>query len=83
MILLTGKINVLKIDKERLFKGDKGTYLNVVIIPTPNSQYSDYMIKQSTEKDGPDIILGDLKEWDKQDIPKPESNTVPDENLSF
>lgn len=36
------KIDVTKIDKSALFKGAKGTYLDVTLWPTPDSQYGDY-----------------------------------------
>lgn len=45
------QIDVNKINKEKLYKGEKGTYLNLVLIPTPNSQYSDYMVVESTTKE--------------------------------
>lgn len=35
------KIDVTKIDKTALFKGAKGTYLDVTLWPTPDSQYGD------------------------------------------
>lgn len=63
---ITAKIDVTKIEKARLFKGAKGTYLDVVLIETPESQYGDYMIVQSVTKEereqgikGP--ILGNAK----------------------
>ena len=49
--MILAKIDVTKIDKARLFKGEKGTYLDVVLIETPNGQYGDYMIKQSVTKE--------------------------------
>lgn len=49
--IITLKIDVTKIDKARLFKGAKGTYLDLVLIPTPGGQYGDYMIKQSVTKE--------------------------------
>ena len=66
--MILAKINVEKIDKTKLFKGEKGTYLDLVIIPTPNSKYGDYMIKQSQTKEERDagaesIILGDGKDY--------------------
>jgi DNA-binding cell septation regulator SpoVG len=42
------KINVLAIDKLKLFKGEKGIYLDAVMIETPGGQYSDFMIVQDT-----------------------------------
>ena len=37
-------LDVTKINKDRLYVGKKGTYLNCVLIETPNSEYGDYMI---------------------------------------
>lgn len=49
---ITGKIDVLKIDKTKLFKGTKGTYLDIVLIETPGDQYgNDYLIVQSVSKE--------------------------------
>jgi hypothetical protein len=48
------KIDVTKIDKSRLFKGAKGTYLNLTtFIDTDNpSQFGDHgFISQSTDQD--------------------------------
>jgi hypothetical protein len=44
------KIDVTKIDKKRLFVGKKGTYLDAVLIETPESDYGDYMIVESITK---------------------------------
>lgn len=49
--MITAKIDVTKIIKEKLFKGKKGTYLNIVLIETPNGQYGDFMIKQEQTKE--------------------------------
>lgn len=51
MELIKLKINVSKILKEHLFRGEKGVYLDAVLIPTPNSQYQDAMIKQDLGKE--------------------------------
>ena len=91
MDLITAKIDVLKITKSKLYKGEKGTYLNVTLVPTPNSQHSDYMIVEETTKEERDagekgVILGNAK------IKKPKADTsckvdaegiTPDENLPF
>ena len=46
------KIDVTKIDKARLYKGAKVTYLDVILRPTPDSKYGeDYMIVQSVSKE--------------------------------
>jgi len=45
------KIDVLKIDKTKLFKGKKGTYLDIVLLPSPNDKYgNDYFITQGVSK---------------------------------
>jgi hypothetical protein len=45
--MITGKIDVTKIDKSRLYQGKKGKYLKVLLVETPNSKYeNDYMIVQ-------------------------------------
>ena len=46
------KINVEKIDKQYLFKGEKGTYLDLVLFESPNQQYGDtHMVVQSIPKE--------------------------------
>lgn len=46
------KINVSKIEKNRLFKGEKGTYLDCALVPSTNNQYGDdFMIVQSVSKE--------------------------------
>jgi len=72
--MITLKIDVLKIDKDRLYKGEKGTYLSCVLIPTPNSEYGDYMIVESVTKEEREsgtkgTILGNAKIL-KQSEPK-------------
>lgn len=64
--MLTAKINVTKIDKKRLFAGKQGTYLDLVFIPTPDSEFGDYMIKQQCTKEEREAkvqmpILGNAK----------------------
>jgi hypothetical protein len=67
MNTLVGKIDVTKMDKEKFFKGSKGTYCDIVLIPTPNNQYGDdYMICQSVSKEEREAgqrgaILGNAK----------------------
>lgn len=64
--MITAKINVMKIEKARLFKGQDGTYLDITLIPTPNGKYGDYMVVQSISKEEREsgkkgIILGNAK----------------------
>lgn len=70
--MIAGKIDVTKIDKKRLYKGEKGQYLSFVLIDTPNSQYGDYMIvesvtKEEREKGIKGTILGNAKIVIKKD----------------
>ena len=67
--LLLGKIDVTKIDKERLFKGAKGTYLDIVVwINDKEDQYGQIAsIEQSTGKDEPKIYIGNLKEFARKE----------------
>lgn len=66
--IITGKINVMKIDKAKMFNADSGAvYLDIVLIPSPENQYgNDYMIVQGIPKEARDAgmkgaILGNAK----------------------
>jgi len=77
--MITGKIDVSKIDKTRLYKGEKGNYLSITLIPTPNGQYGDYMIveevtKQEREAGKKGTILGNAKNVVKKSDPAPEAS---------
>ena len=78
MKLITGKINVKAIDKSKLFEGKKVTYLDIVLIPVPNSEHSDYMIVQNTAKDEDSIILGNASILSRTSTTEPENDTEPD-----
>lgn len=45
------KIDVTKLDKDRFFKGKKGTYCDLVLIPTPESQFGTWGIVQESTKE--------------------------------
>ena len=82
--LIKGSIDVLKINKEKLYKGKKGTYLNVVLIPTPNSDYGDWMIVEETSEDErkageKGTILGNAKVL----VKKEEGSQEKKDNLPF
>lgn len=69
--MLTAKLDVTKIDKTKLFRGQKGVYLDIVLIETPNSEYGDYMIVQQTSKEErlagkKGAILGNAKILEKR-----------------
>ncbi len=92
--MISLNIDVTKIDKARLFQGKKGTYLDCIMIETPNSEYGDYMIKQSVSKEEREqgiegVILGNAKNIVKR---QPQNDNSPpdatidtgyDENLGF
>lgn len=52
MMKIKIKIDVNKINKEKLYKGAKGTYLDAVLVPTQGNKYGDdYFIAQECGKD--------------------------------
>ena len=59
--MISISVNVDKIDKDRLFDGKKGRYLDLVLWETPESEYGDYMVKQRGEKGEKMPILGNAK----------------------
>ena len=82
--MISISINVNKIDKSRLFKGAKGTYLDMVLIETPNSEYGDYMVVESVSKEEREqgvkgTILGNAKIIVKRDPTN--YNNPPDETI--
>lgn len=75
--LISAKINLSKIDKTKLFKGAKGTYLDIAIWvnETPDQFGNDISIEQSVKKGEPKIYLGEGKFYVKQE-PKTEAAPV-------
>ena len=78
--MISLKIDVDKIDQERLYKGVKGTYLSAVLIPTPNSEYGDYMIVEDISYDERQAgkkgtILGNAKILVKKNEPQSNNPT--------
>lgn len=55
------KIDVTKIDKTALFKGQKGTYLTLDVIETPNGKYGTHMVKQHYDKDAYNALSDEQK----------------------
>lgn len=50
--MITVKIDVTKIDKNLLYKGTKGTYLDVVLFETPDDKFgNDYRVVQGVTKE--------------------------------
>lgn len=86
------KIDVTKISKDRLFKGAKGTYLNAILIDTPDGKYGDFMIceeqsKEEREAKTQRVILGNGKYVGRKAAPKneaPEKHKEPiDDSIPF
>lgn len=92
---ITGKLDVTKIKKEFLFKGAKGTYLDIALIPTPDSEYGEWMIVQSLPKENREAgekgpILGNAKRIVRKakegDKPKEERSQIqesPEDSCPF
>lgn len=59
---ITLKVDVSKIDKDQLYQGEKGVYLTLTVIPTPDSQWNDYMVTQYRGKELDSVILGNGKD---------------------
>jgi hypothetical protein len=80
--MMTAKINVSKVEKARLFEGKNGKYIDIVLIPTPNSQYGDYIIKQQCTKEERERklempIIGNAKFLDRTKSSKPTPKAEP------
>lgn len=91
--ILAGKIDVTKIDKNRLYAGKKGTYLDVIIML--NDEVDEYgnngMITQSVSKEErlsgvKGNILGNVKvisEGQRQTSSQPQQRTQEPEDDNF
>ena len=53
MKIILGKMDVTKIDKARLFKGAKGTYLDYVMFENekPDDYGNDFVVRQAVSKE--------------------------------
>ena len=86
----TGKINLAKIDKSKLFKSDKtgAIYLDIVIIETQNNEYGNsHMVVQSVTKEEREAgkrgeILGNIKELSQQESTQ-KSADIQEDDLPF
>jgi hypothetical protein len=77
--LFTAKIDVLKIDKSKLFKGEKGTYLDLTIwINDEPDQFGNTMsLQQRTDKEEPKIYLGNGKAYEKPTVTETPAGDAP------
>jgi len=76
------KIDVSKIDKDRLFKGEKGVYLDCALIESPNNEYNDYVIIESISKEERDegkkgTIIGNGKELGESKLSEEDIKNLP------
>ena len=76
------KIDVSKIEKARLFKGTKGTYLDALLVPKRSDYGDDFMVVQSVKKEereqgikGP--IIGNAKFLQRREQPRPAAKPAP------
>ena len=81
---ITASINLNKIDKAKIIKGEKGQYLNLVIyVKDEANQFGkDVSIEQSVQKGDTKIFLGDGKVYKpKSDVVQPkQSEDLPEDN---
>ena len=56
------RINVKDIDKDAIYKGKKGDWLDLTVIPKA-SEWSDYMVVQYRGKDLDNVIVGNGKDF--------------------
>ena len=83
--LITASIDVTKIQKALLYKGEKGTYLKLSIWQNdkPDQFGNDFSIQQTTGKDEPKIFLGNGKYYVPKEQQKEEEPQVNDDGLPF
>lgn len=82
--MISISINVDKINEDRLFKGEKGKYLDMVLIERTDDYGNDYMVVQSVSKEERERgvkgnILGNGRIIVKRDPIN--HNTPPDESF--
>lgn len=74
--MILTKIDVTKIDKTKLFRGKKGLYLDVVLIPKPDEYGNDFMVVQSIPQEErlagqKGAILGTAKQFKAAERSRP------------
>ena len=81
--LLTGSIELTKIDKSKIVEKNRRKWLNISVwINDLKDQYGNIAsIQISTKKDEPKIYIGNLKEFE-QNKPIPEATSQPINNNS-
>lgn len=51
MSVIKLKVNVSKLNKDKLYKGETGMWAEIVLIPTPESEWGDYVIREGITKE--------------------------------
>jgi hypothetical protein len=69
--MILAKIDVLKLDKSRFFRGQKGTYADLVLVDSPDPYGNDGFIAQSVSKEERErgekgAIVGSFRRFDKK-----------------
>lgn len=88
-MIINAKINVNKIPKDKLFKGDKGTYLDIKVAERrePDQFGNTHTIYIQKSKDDEKIYIGDGKavHFNKESGPEPPKPKIeqPDDDLPF
>ena len=85
------KIDVTKLDKEKFFQGEKGTYANLVVAENRDgeSQYGDthYVYEQQSQEErlnkATKNYVGNGKEFVFGDSPQMATETATDDDLPF
>lgn len=73
---------VIPLEDNQIFEGEKGTYLDLVCIATPNSDYGSHMVTLSSTKEERESgvrkpIVGNLKPFGGQDAQEEEEYSMP------
>lgn len=50
-IMIVASINLSKIDKARINEKDGQKYYDIILIPTPDGKYGDYMVVEQVTKE--------------------------------
>jgi hypothetical protein len=87
-MIISAKIDVSKIDKTKLFKGEKGTYLDITLLENrggPDQYGNDFMVVQDLGKAARDkgekgAILGNAKIRGGKPAAPPPQRAKPDDN---
>lgn len=88
-MIISAKLNVSKILKDRLYKGEKGTYLDITLLENrdgPDEYGNDFMVvqdlgKEAREKGEKGPILGNARIRVGKPVPRQDEPPAAQENL--